>query len=528
MSTSHPDAAQIRPARSRALPVIVPVAFLIGVAFFWTFRWMVIRWDQTNSYYSHGWLIFPASVFLLYLKRKRIASCTRRPCRWAILIVLPCLLLHLVATAWRVGFISGFALLGVIAGLVLLLHGKEMLRLTAFPIAFLVFMIPLPGVLIEKVSFDLKMMAAATSTWILDALGLAAIREGSYIYAPRGPVVVDDVCSGLKYLISLAAFGALYAYISALRGWLKGLLFALAIPISFAANVLRVTLLVLVAYTWGTDATQKWYSHDLLGFVLFAVAFVMLFVAESLLLGGRRSGRSAPEEPPGEREAVAVPAPSGGGVAGSSRLLYGAVLSALAVTALLSTYLSWPRPTTDVAARLAAFPLHLGPWRGSDVVLKDRVYEILGTRDVLSRVYRDDRQDSVQLVIVLAEQIRRRTHPPEQCVTGEGFSIIGSATRSEPIAVAGRDGPLEVHELLLTGSGGTRILWFLYKSGPHLSSSYWRHQVGVALRKFRDPNASDVLVRVSVRVPRNDLNAARQLLRDFLGRAMGPIMTYLP
>jgi len=523
----------MQPRHKPAIGVVVALACLLGICFFGMFRWMVVRWDQPNSYYSHGWLIPPISAVLLYLKRRQIAESCRhpRPCPWGLAIALPCLLLHLLGAAWRVHFFSGFAMLGVLVGLLLTLYGWEMVRLTLFPIAFLAFMVPLPEVLIEKISFNMKLMAAGAATGALEVLGLAAVREGSYIHIPTGPVVVDDVCSGLKYLISLTAFGALYAYVSRVRGWMTLLLFSLAIPIAFLANVLRVILMVLVGYRWGVDATQKWYFHDFFGFALFVVAFLMLFMFESILLrrfSGRRpdsgdtgedSEGTAEDRPEMDSPPVAQHSPA-------RRPPVKTVVVSLAVCAVLSTYFVWPRSATSVAPMLRSLPLRMGQWQGSDYAMDDRVYEILGTRDVLSRVYRNPSHDDVQLVVVMAQQMRRRTHPPEQCLKGEGYSVLSSATRQ--ISTGALDVPeLELRELILAGPRGRRVVWYIYKSGPRLHTSYWRHQATVAMRRLKDRNAADVLIRLDAPAG-NDVDSARLRLHDFLSHAIGPIMTHLP
>lgn len=505
--------------------IVAALTCLLAASFWWTGRWMVTRWEQPGSYYSHGWLIPPIALGLLYVRRKRLAAIPCSPFAPGVLILAASLLVHLVATAWRVGFLSGFALLGVVSGLVLTLCGTEAFRTALFPIAFLAFMVPVPEVFIDRASFGLKLLAAAVATGAVEVFGLAAVREGSYIQIASGTVVVDDVCSGLKYLIALTAFGALYASMSALRGWLKWALFALAVPIAFVANVIRVTLMVVVADQWGIEASTKWYSHDLFGFALFAVAFGMLFLCESLLLGGARR-----QPKPLEAPAEAGPALERGPlrIARRPRALPAAVLSLLAIAGVASTYLAWPRAAANSTETLRSIPLTLGGWTGADQVMADRVYEILGTRDVLSRRYRNERDEQVVLVVVLAQQLRRRTHPPEQCFQGEGYIIRQASVRQVDVPVAGGTRRLPIRELILEHRAGNRIAWYFYKSGPRLSASYWRHQLGVALHKVADPDAADILVRVDARIPEGGVEDGRRLLLRFLSSAADQLLTRLP
>ena len=505
-------------------PAMLALCGLLVVTFWWTFHWMGVRWDELNSYYSHGWLIPPIVIVLLYRKRKQLASARIRPSYWGLAILIPSLLVHLLGMAWQVGFMSGFGMIGVLVGLVLALFGAEVLRVVLFPLLFLAFMVPLPALAVETLSFRLKLLAARLATDILGAAGLPAVREGSYIRIPTGMVVVDDVCSGLKYLISLTAFGALYAYISPVSKVQKYVLFLVSVPISFAANVLRVALMVLIGFFWGVDATQKWWLHDTFGFVLFAVAFILLFVTEAIFLRRARARGTAQAETP-------APIPPAG-LAAAPTARYRRTLTtlfvALAVVAALSVYLAWPRvivPATDVMARI---PLDLGPWHGTDIKLEARTYEILGTRDVLSRVYKDDAGRQVQLVVVMSQQTQKRTHPPEQCYTGDGFSIRQRAPR--PVTVSSSTGTtsLEVLELILNRSGNNKLVWYFYKSGDRLTTSYWQHQLGLAVHRLARPDAADILIRIDAPSPEGDPEATRQMLSDFLSYALPYLTADLP
>jgi EpsI family protein len=505
-------------------PTVVSVILLALVAamFWWTGGWMISRFESAGGYYSHGWLVPFVVGFLLWRKREALAACPRRAYLPGLFLLVPALLAQLLATLLQVGFLSGLALLGVIAGLVLTLLGPKFLRLALFPIAFLAFMVPAPEMVIDMMSFQMKILSAGVATNVADLFGLIAVREGSYIQIPNGTLVVDDICSGLKYLIALLAFGALYAHISSVKTWQKWVLFLLSIPISFLANVGRVSLMVIVGYHWGVPAVEKTYVHDLLGFVLFVVAFACLFVVESLMLTklpwlrtGRKEGARAaePERPP------AAPQPPYRG-----RRLVAGVLCVMAVGAALSIYVSWQRHVTPASDILNGIPKSVGDWAGVDQTLDKRVYEILGTRDVLSRSYVNSKGDRVSFLIVLAQQTRSRTHPPEQCLSGEGYTIVGMRDRDLNVGPQ----PVSIREIQLSRSQGARLSWHFYKSGIHLSTSYWGHQVGIALRKLRDPSAADALIRAEADSDPNDPDHDQRVLKDFFSAVMPSILSKLP
>jgi len=507
------------------------IALLVGTGFWWTFRWMVIRWDQANSYYSHGWLVPFITAYLIWRQREKLADCPVRPSVWGLGVLLPSLLVHMLSSAWQVGFLSGFALLGVLAALVLSLWGWAALRVLAFPILFLGFMVPVPVLLVENVSFAMKMLAARCATAFVELVGVPAVREGSYVRLETGTVVVDDVCSGLKYLIALTAFGALYAHISTVGKAQKLALFVLSIPIAFVANIVRVILMLLVAARWGPAAVEAWYFHDFFGFALFVTAFLLLFLAESIFLGRfrLRDRLSAGEEAPDEEDADPSSAEPRAATASRSglRLAPAVPMGMMALAMAASLFFSWPRPTAHARDVFASVPLQLGPWQGRDQELAEREYEVLGTREVLSRRYTDDRYRSVQLIVVLAEQVRRRTHPPEYCLTGEGFTIGEATTRTVDTGQPGEGKTLSVRELVLDRRDGRRISWYFYTNGRTTNTSYWAHQVSVALAKLTDPDAPDVLVRIDAVATPGEEGTARQLLEGFLRRTVPPVMAAL-
>ncbi len=490
---------------------------LVAVAFWWNFRWMMVRWDAAGDYYSHGWLVPPVSLFLLWRKRRELAAAEARPWAWGWLLLGPSLLAHVFGTATQVGVVSGVALIGTLAGLVLTLFGPRVFRVALFPIAFLAFMVPMPALLIELFSFRLKLWAAQIAVGIGEMFGMVLARQGSYVHMPEGQLVVDDVCSGLKYLISLTAFGALYAHVSRAGRRGKALLFLLAVPVAFFANVLRVTIMVATAYVAGVETADAWYFHDAFGFALFVVAFIVLFGVEALLL----KRREPDDEDSGDGEA-GDDRPPAFAYGGLSRAACAAVLLPLALVAGLSVHMSRPREAAPVTEILEVIPYEVGEWQGRDIEVDERVYQVLGTRDVLARLYTDHRGRNVQLLVVVAQQMRRRTHPPEQCYAGGGHVLQARRVRRVPVALLGRDA-MNVSELQMEGPRDNRLVWYFFKSGDSLNTSYMRHQAGVALRKVRDPHAADVLVSLDTMHGGEPDEEARQPLQDFLNSLAGPI-----
>lgn len=251
-------------------------------AYFPTLIWMWDRWFARDSYYSHGILVPLVTIFLIWQKKEQLKETPYEESPWGIRLIVLGIIIHLISSLLRVYFTSGFSLLIVIAGIINYFYGKKVLHIIIFPIAFLFFMMPLPLVVITNISFQLKILAAQIATFLLNEMRIPAIREGSIIKMRSVYVIVDDVCSGLRSLISLAALGSIFAY------WMKGslnkkvLLFLSTIPIAVITNVVRVIFLSAVSEIWGLKYADG-LVHDISGFLVFGLAFILLYAVAKLL-----------------------------------------------------------------------------------------------------------------------------------------------------------------------------------------------------------------------------------------------------
>jgi len=260
--------------------VLLGLLFLIS--YVPTFLWMWERWFARDSYYSHGILVPFVTIYLIWQMRHELIKMKREESVWGLRLIFLGIAIHLVSSVFRIYFSSGFSMLIVLNGMILYLYGAKIFEKISFPLAFLLFMVPLPMVAITNISFKMKIWAAEIATFLLNQMRIPAIREGSIIKMRSVHVIVDDVCSGLRSLISLTALGSIFAY------WFKGpmikkvILFLSTIPIAIATNVFRVILLSAISEIWGVEYADG-FVHDASGFMVFGLAFVFLFAVGKLL-----------------------------------------------------------------------------------------------------------------------------------------------------------------------------------------------------------------------------------------------------
>jgi len=527
-------------SKSELFMLCLCAATLIA-AFWWTGRRMVIRWEKQSGYYSHGWLVPVVTAVWLWSRRKALARCSWRPSRRGFLLLVPSLALHLAGIRMNWGVVSGFAMLGTLVGLVLTLFGSRVLRLTLLPMLFLFFMVPLPESVIDKVSIPLKTVAAIAAKQVVELMGITVIRSGSYLDIASGypePVwqrlVVDDVCSGLKFLIALTAFGALYAgaFSRSRRGARIGLFF-ISMPVALAANVVRVILMVLVAFFWSAEALENDVIHYGLGIVVFMVAYVSLFLVDTVLVRlfgeGRQTGDAdadgaleSSRRDEAEREAPPIR---------RTRSLVFALqltLPLLVLTAGAGIWAARQEQATPFSGALDRIPRTIGEWSGEESPITEHEKRILGTEDVLAIRYVNPRSEQVRLLIVLAQQARRRTHDPQECYTGEGYRAVSSDRVSITVGRGATGIAIPFREVLFTQGDRSRLVWYVFKGGKRYHVSHLRHHLAVALMRLQGRDVADILIRADTPATESDLDRARSVLSGFLSQALPRILAALP
>lgn len=255
---------------------------IVAVIYIPTFIWMWDRWFAEESYYSHGILMPLVTMFLILFKKDELEAIKPEPNKWGLLLIIASLAIHLISAWMKVYFTSGFSLILLILGLVLYFLGNAYFGKLAYPILFLVFMVPMPMVLIANLSVKLKLFAAQAATLLVNKIGIPALRDGSTIRTAHSSMMVEGPCSGLRSLISLFALGALVAYFMQSKLWKKITLLILTIPIAICANVFRITLLTAVSEIYGEKFAMGWF-HNFSGFLLFIAALLGLMVAKEII-----------------------------------------------------------------------------------------------------------------------------------------------------------------------------------------------------------------------------------------------------
>jgi exosortase B len=285
-------------SRGRLWPALLLASFL--AAYIPTFITLAQGPWQTEQE-GHGPLIIAAAVWLVWQSRDKLRTATLSPSPvlgW--LVLLGGLAILVLSRNQDIWFLEVASQIPVLAGCVLLLAGWNVLRILAFPIGFLIFSAPAPGWMVDAATVPLKVLISDLVTNGLYAAGYPIAQNGVVIQIGPYQLLVQDACSGMNSIFALSAIGVFYVYAFRWHEKIRALiLLSLIIPITIAANFLRVVSLVLITYYGGVEMIEG-FIHDLTGIALFIVAVALMLASDGLIsvIGRAMQRKPSPKATP--------------------------------------------------------------------------------------------------------------------------------------------------------------------------------------------------------------------------------------
>jgi exosortase len=256
------------------------VALLI-VACYYPVLVRLVRQLATDDDMGHGFFVPVVAGWIVWQKLEKGESFPATPdWRGLILLVWGGLQLY-IATIGAELFLARTALVITIIGSVWLLCGIRNLRVFAFPLFLLFFMIPIPAVVYTSLTFPLQLFASRVAERSLDVLGVPVIRTGNVLELSTMKLNVVDACSGIRSLLSLTFLSLVYGYFFEKNTVIRVLLFLSTIPIAITANAGRVTITGVLAQI--NPELAEGAVHEAEGWVIFMIALVILVGVHQVL-----------------------------------------------------------------------------------------------------------------------------------------------------------------------------------------------------------------------------------------------------
>jgi exosortase D (VPLPA-CTERM-specific) len=419
--------------------------------------------------YSHGVLIPPIALFLVWRQRDWLA---RTPFHgsWAGLpLVLAGLALWLVGELSTIYTILQYAFLLVLYGLVLSLTGWTVFKRLSVPLLILVFMVPLPEFFGSVLSLRMQLISSAIGVGLMRLAGVSVFLEGNVIDMGVYKLQVAEACSGLRYLFPLMILAFIVAYFFRAPFWKRAVLFLSSVPIAILMNSFRIGVIGITVEHWGEKMAQGM-LHDFEGWMVFMLStVVLLLIAVGLAkLGNPRarwrhalaidfgSGRTARQETaPVERN---IP---------MSLYVTTAVAGCAAVMAFALPTRADVRPAR---VAFADFPASVGEWRGHREAL-DAVYvNALQFDDYLLADFRRSNHAPINLYVAYYDSQRKgqSAHSPRSCLPGGGWNIssFGQSRLPGPGAMTVNHAAIEF------GTQREVVYYWFQERGRVLSNEY--------------------------------------------------------
>lgn len=247
-------------------------------------------WSSEDQ--GHGPIILGITLWFFWGKRRTLNEIVpvRAKAAWPIFIFG--LIAYIVGRSQDILLFEVGSQIPIIAGLLLILRGWSAVRITWFPLLFLIFMVPLPSAVVDALTLPMKIGVSWATEHVLYEFGYPISRSGVILQIGQYKLLVADACAGLHTLFTLESLGLLYLHMTHHESFTRNTLLAIAIiPISFSANTIRVCTLTLITYYFG-DAAGQGFLHGFAGMVLFVSALLLIIGVDGLLQYGIKIRRN--------------------------------------------------------------------------------------------------------------------------------------------------------------------------------------------------------------------------------------------
>ena len=238
----------------RQVRLLIFAAFilLLSLCFFSSFS-SLTSLALHDELHSHVLLVPFIATYILYIIRDQLPKtyCSSFP--WAILALTGGTVFLIIASAWHTSWLTvsmlSFVCFLAAGGFVFL--GKHWMKAAAFPFAFLLFMTPLPGSVVQWLENASKLASAECASFLLHLTGIPLLRDGTIFQLPGIVLEVAQECSGIRSSLVLLIASVLASYLFLTRPFNRLILVLVAIPLGVLRNGFRIAVIGLLCVRFG-------------------------------------------------------------------------------------------------------------------------------------------------------------------------------------------------------------------------------------------------------------------------------------
>ncbi|MCG8588714.1 MAG: exosortase/archaeosortase family protein [Proteobacteria bacterium] len=253
----------------------------LGLAFAPALAAMAGVWREVD-YASHGFLVPLVAAWAAFAQLPALRRLPVESSSWGRGVIAASLLVYAAGLAATQVTLQGVALVGAVAGTVLVLRGGPWLRALAFPVGYLLFMVPLPESWVAPVIVALRLFVTQVGVAVLGALGTPVAQTGNILELPGGETLfVAEACSGITSVLTLLPIGVFVAYATERRLARRLVLVAAVVPLAMLGNLLRVVASVWLALVYGAGFATTGLVHTVAGLLTYVLGVAALLLLSS-------------------------------------------------------------------------------------------------------------------------------------------------------------------------------------------------------------------------------------------------------
>lgn len=512
----------------------------------------------TDENYSHGILVPFVIGFIIWTEFEELKKAAGSPQIWiGFALILFALLMLLGGTLGSELFTQRASLVLMFVGIIIYFFGRQILQFLVVPFALLIFSIPIPQIVFNKIAFPLQIWASQAAVWGIRAFEVASVRKGNVIeILPRGAtqviaLEVVEACSGIRSLMTLVTLALVLAYFTREKSkddqtpfwkgsdfWRALILMFSAVPIAILTNAGRVTATGVLTYYYGKRATESFW-HELAGWLVYVVALVLLLsINFGLKYISRKftKPRDFSQTPANavnlleEAEAPEI------GISAASSYPAGLRLSSsvsllICVLFLGGLFINWLGQRGEIMVErrpLAEIPAKIGEWqqKGDEIRFSEQTESVLRATDYTMRVYYsfDDRPANIYVGYYASQRSGATYHSPQNCLPGAGWVM----KEPEFIEIKTPGGKTFTANRFIVENGVYKeVLIYWYEGRGRTEASEYRDKINTVWDSVLRKRSDGAMVRVMTTVG-NDEQAATQAAINLSGELADKLSAFIP
>ncbi|HHT9138932.1 MAG TPA: exosortase/archaeosortase family protein, partial [Candidatus Wunengus sp. YC60] len=424
------------PSQSKFLNIMIHAGTWILAVLLYTPVFSVLysgRWKTSD--YTHAYFILPIFFWLVWRKRSILRELLpgRKSGNTIVsfFVLLSGLGMYVFGWYHNYTFLTSLSLIPVLYGLIRCLYGREIVRVLAFPILYLVLIPPIPIGIIDNLTIPLRFGTSIATEIVLKFFHYPVGREGLLLFIGKNELFMGQACSGFRTIISMFSLALVYVYISKGSLLKKLLLGFLIIPLSVLSNFIRVIVICLITYYFG-EAVGQGFFHGFSGILVFLLTLAGLLGLE-FLLGkcmkqpkDRAMNFTQINKHPDDAHVSGIPSASRKNHSSSPSPAEYFTKGWIVISVLLITVIYCFATTkakyvsNDILSQLK-IPLEMNSWQGEDLEpesnLEEDKYNFINK--LFDRAYVNKDGKNLYWLILDAGNF----HNPKVCAKGAGFKV---------------------------------------------------------------------------------------------------------